>query len=68
MVGWHHQLNGHESEQAPGAGDGQGGLARRSPWNPKEPDNWATELTEQNLQTQGITICLSKGYSCNKIW
>ena len=26
MVGWHHQLNGHEFEQAPGAGDGQGGL------------------------------------------
>jgi len=24
MVGWHHQLNGHEAEQAPGAGDGQG--------------------------------------------
>ena len=23
MVGWHHQLNGHESEQAPGVGDGQ---------------------------------------------
>ena len=27
MVGWHHRLNGHECEQAPGAGDGQGGLA-----------------------------------------
>ena len=27
MVGWHHQLNGHASEQAPGAGDGQRGLA-----------------------------------------
>ena len=27
MVGWHHRLNGHEFEQAPGAGDGQGGLA-----------------------------------------
>ena len=26
MVGWHYQLNGHEFEQAPGAGDGQGGL------------------------------------------
>ena len=24
MVGWHHRLNGHESEQAPGVGDGQG--------------------------------------------
>ena len=27
MVGWHHQLNGYEFEQAPGAGDRQGGLA-----------------------------------------
>ena len=26
MVGWYHQLNGHEFEQAPGAGDGQGSL------------------------------------------
>ena len=24
MVGWHHRLDGHESEQAPGVGDGQG--------------------------------------------
>ena len=27
MVEWPHQLNGHEFEQAPGVGDGQGGLA-----------------------------------------
>ena len=26
MVGWHHRLNGHESEQVPGVGDGQGSL------------------------------------------
>ena len=26
MVGWHHQLNGHECEWTPGVGDGQGGL------------------------------------------
>ena len=32
MVGWHHQLNGHEFEQAPGVGDGQGSLACCSPW------------------------------------
>ena len=32
MVGWHHRLNGHEFEQAPGVGDGQGGLACYSPW------------------------------------
>ena len=28
MVGWHHQLDGHESEQTPGDGEGQGILAR----------------------------------------
>ena len=27
MVEWHHRLNGHKFEQAPGVGDGQGGLA-----------------------------------------
>ena len=32
MVGWHHQLDGHEFEQAQGVGDGQGSLARCSPW------------------------------------
>ena len=38
MVGWHHRLNGHEFEQAPGVGDGQGGLAYCSPWGHKELD------------------------------
>ena len=27
MAGWHHRLNGHKFEQAPGVGDGQGSLA-----------------------------------------
>ena len=31
MVGWHHQLNGHELEQTPGVGDGQGSLGCCSP-------------------------------------
>ena len=38
MVGWHHRLNGHEFEQAPGVGDGQGGLACCSPWGCRELD------------------------------
>ena len=33
MVRWHHQLDGHEFEQAMWVGDGQGGLAFCSPWN-----------------------------------
>ena len=38
MVGWHHQLNGHEFEQALGVSDGQGGLLWCSPWGRKELD------------------------------
>ena len=44
-VGWHRRLNGHEFEQAPGVGDGQGSLSCCSPWGHKELDmterlNW----------------------------
>ena len=35
MVGWHHQLNGHEFEQIPGDREGQGSLACCSPWESK---------------------------------
>ena len=38
MVGWHHQLNGHEFESALGVGDGQGSLECCSPWGGKELD------------------------------
>ena len=38
MVGWQHQLDGHEFEQAPGAGDGQGRMACCSPWGRKESE------------------------------
>ena len=48
MVGWHHWLDGHEFEQAPGVSNGQGSLVCCSPWGWKESDmteqlNW-TEL------------------------
>ena len=50
MVGWHHQLNGREFEQAPGDGEGQGSLACCSPRGCKESDtterlNWPEALT-----------------------
>ena len=38
MVGWHHRLNGHEFEQAPGDAEGQGGLACCGPWGRREWD------------------------------
>ena len=55
MVGWHHRLNGHEFEQIPGVGDGQGGLACCSPWGRKELDtterlNW----TDSDLMLKNI--------------
>ena len=38
MVGWHHQVDGHEFEPALGVGDGQGSLAYCSPWDHKGLD------------------------------
>ena len=38
MVEWHHRLDGHEFEQAPGVGYGQGGLVCCSSWSHKELD------------------------------
>ena len=38
MVGWHHQLNGHEFEQVLGVGDGQGSLTCCNSWILKESD------------------------------
>ena len=43
--GWQHWLSGHEFEQTPGDGKGQGSLECNSPWDCKEPDT--TEVTEQ---------------------
>ena len=38
VFGWHHQLNGHEFEQASGDSEGQGGLVCCSPWGLRELD------------------------------
>ena len=51
MVGWHHRLNGHEFEQAPRVGDGQGSLACCSPLGCRELDttewlNWTKEALQ----------------------
>ena len=50
MVGWHHRLNGHELEQAPEDGEGQGSLACCSPWVCKESDMWYDWVTNQQQQ------------------
>ena len=51
MIGWHHRLNGHGVEQAPGVGDGQGSLVCCSPWGCKELDT-----TEQLNLTEQMTF------------
>ena len=56
MVGWYHWLNGHEFEQAPGVGDGQGSLVCCSPWRHKESD-----MTEQFNNKNRIKKGWSRG-------
>ena len=47
MVGWHHRLDGHEYEQAPGVGDGQGSLVCCSPCvSQRVRHDLETELTD----------------------
>ena len=48
MAGWHHQLDGHEFDQAPGVGDGQESLACCSPWGHKESDT-TEQLNNNNV-------------------
>ena len=64
MVGWHHWLNGHEFEQAPGVGDRQGGLVCCSPWSCKKSD-----MTEQLNWTKLQMVILFIWYEpwCTKL-
>ena len=58
MVGWHHRLNGHEFEQAPGDGEGRGNLARCSPWVTKSR-TWLRDWTTANWYRyiKGAGVC-----------
>ena len=70
IVGWHHWLNGHESEWTLGVGDGQGGLACCDSWGCKESDtserlNW----TEWKFQiAQWIVQTLLRNRIISKSW
>ena len=57
MVGWYHRLNGHEFDQAPEDGKGQGSLVGCSPWGHKESD------TTQQLNNNNNHLLLNKEYS-----
>ena len=56
MAGWHHWLNGHESEWTPGDGDGQGGLACCISWDRRVGHDWSTELN-CCLSILNIAVC-----------
>ena len=68
MVGWHHQLKGHEFEQTLGDSEGQASLLCCSPWGRKKPDTtkqlndkrpeWKRKLTskQKNQQTQTMVL------------
>ena len=64
MVRWHHWLNGHEFEQAPGAGEGQGRLTCCSPWGHKKSDttewlNWLSKLQKFLFLHILVNTCFS---------
>ena len=61
MLGWHHRLNRHESEQTPGDSEGRGSLMCYSPWGHKESDT--TELLNNN---RALNLMRSSGFaSCH---
>ena len=65
MAGWHHWLDGHEFEQAPGVGDGQRSLACYSPQGRKESDT-----TAQLNWTDGVLNYhnLLRAYKMQEAW
>ena len=61
MVGWHHQHDAHESEQALGVDDRQGSLACCSPWGHKESDT-----TEQLNLTELLPSLQVRCHHCKE--
>ena len=61
MVGWHHQLNGREFEQTPGAREGQGSLAYCSPWGQKESDK-TEQVNNNNNKIQKVKNSVPQSY------
>ena len=69
MVGWSHWLYGHEFEQAPGIGDGQGSLAYCSPWGCKELDTTRGKpAIRKRRNLKGIMLSEISQGNTNIVW
>ena len=75
MVGWHHWLDGHEFEQAPGAGDGQGSLAGCSPWGCRVGHDWtelknvnSTNRADRKFGIHGMILALQGFIFAHSLW
>ena len=72
MVRWHHWLNGHEFEQAPGVGDWQGSLLCCSPWGCQESHTieWLNNSNNNNMYTRLYWVlsprCLRRWSFCSQ--
>ena len=66
MIGWHHRLDGHEFEQAPGVGEGQGSLVCCSLWGGKESDTteWLNDNDRIGKSIQPESRLILAYYSC----
>ena len=64
MVAYHHQLDGHEFDQVPGDGNGQGSPECCSLWGHKDLDMTETEL---NFNANLFTICMSLTFLTSNI-
>ena len=54
MVGWYHRLNGHEFEQTPGEGEGEGCLVCCSPWGRRVRHNLASESESHSVMSNSL--------------
>ena len=64
MAGWHHWLDGHESEWTPGVGDGQGGLACCDSWGRKELDTTEWLSWTELIQWMNICVSIAESFHC----
>ena len=77
VVGWHHWLDGHEFEQTPGVGDGQGGLACCNSWGRKESDtteqlngltDWLHFDIMCDIKSNGVKLLKVRNSHIFKVW